>query len=82
MSNLLGGSRKKFEYLRTQRSGTKGALRYMIGEQKDNLSSLIKKKLVEAKSKKENDTVGKQLIENKLKMIVKSVKRQGNILKK
>lgn len=82
MSNLLGGSRKKFEYLRTQRSGTKGALRYMIGEQKDNLSSLIKKKLVEAKSKKENDTVGKQLIENKLKMIVKSVKRQENILKK
>jgi hypothetical protein len=82
MSNLLGGSRKKFKFLRTQRSGPEGALRFMIGEQKNNLNSLIKKKLFEAKAKKEDDIIGKQLIENKLKMIVKSVRRQENILKK
>ena len=82
MSNLLGGSRKKFEYLKANRSGTDGALRFMLGEQKNNLNSLIKKKLVEAKTKKENDTIGKQLIENRLKMIVESIKKQGNIVEK
>jgi hypothetical protein len=82
MSNLLGGSRKKFEYLKANRSGTDGALRFMLGEQKNNLNSLIKKKLVEAKTKKENDTIGKQLIENRLKMIVESIKKQGNIIEK
>ena len=82
ISNILGGSRKKFEYLKANRSGTEGALRFMLGEQKNNLSSLIKKKLVEAKTKKENDTIGKQLIENRLKMIVESIKKQGNIVEK
>ena len=82
MSNLLGGSRKKFQYLKANRSGTDGALRFMLGEQKNNLNSLIKKKLVEAKAKKENDTIGKQLIENRLKMIVESIKKQGNIVEK
>ena len=82
MSNLLGGSRKKFEYLKANRSGTKGALRFFLGEEKNNLNSLIKKKLVEAKSKKEDDLIGKQLIENRLKMIVDSVKKKENNLEK
>ena len=82
MSNLLGGSRKKFEFLRTQRAGTQGSLRFMLGEQKNTLNSLIKKKLFEAKEKKEDNTIGKQLIENRLKMIVESIKKQGNIIEK
>ena len=79
---LAGGAKNKYDFLNRRRSGPSGELKFLVGEQKDNLSSLIKKKLVEAKTKKETDTVGKQLIENKLKMIVKSVRRQGNILKK
>jgi hypothetical protein len=77
-----GGSRKKFEFLRTQRAGTQGSLRFMLGEQKNTLNSLIKKKLFEAKEKKEDNTIGKQLIENRLKMIVESIKKQGNIIEK
>jgi hypothetical protein len=82
ISDVLGGSRSKFDYLMTRRAGTQGSLRFMLGEQKNNLNSLIKKKLVEAKTKKENDTIGKQLIENRLKMIVESIKKQGNIVEK
>jgi hypothetical protein len=58
ISDVLGGSRSKFDYLMTRRAGTQGSLRFMLGEQKNNLNSLIKKKLVEAKTKKENDTIG------------------------
>jgi peptidoglycan hydrolase-like protein with peptidoglycan-binding domain len=79
---FAGGAKKKYDFLNRRRSGPSGELQFMIGEQKNNLNSLIKKKLFEAKEKKENNTLEKQLIENKLKMIVKSVKREGNILKK
>jgi peptidoglycan hydrolase-like protein with peptidoglycan-binding domain len=79
---FAGGAKKKYDFLNRRRSGPSGELQFMIGEQKNNLNSLIKKKLFEAKAKKENNTLEKQLIENKLKTIVKSVKREGNILKK
>jgi hypothetical protein len=79
---LAGGAKNKYDFLNRRRSGPSGELQFLVGEQKNNLNSLIKKKLFEAKAKKENNTLEKQLIENKLKTIVKSVKREGNILKK
>jgi peptidoglycan hydrolase-like protein with peptidoglycan-binding domain len=82
VSDVLGGSRSKFDYLKSQRAGTEGSLRFMLGEQKNNLNTIIKKKLVEAKTKKENDFIEKKLIENRLKMIVESIKKQENIVEK
>ncbi len=82
MGGLFGGSKSKFDYLMTQRAGTDGSLRFMLGEQKNNLNTIIKKKLVEAKTKKENDFIEKKLIENRLKMIVESIKKQENIVEK
>ena len=82
MGGLFGGSKSKFDYLMTQRAGTEGSLRFMLKEGKDKLSSLIKKKLVETKTKKEEETIGKTIIENRLKMIVESIKKQENIVEK
>jgi hypothetical protein len=82
VGGLFGGSKSKFDKLMSQRAGTKGSLRFALGEQKNYLNTIIKKKLVETKTKKENEVIEKQLVENRLKMIVESIKKQENIVEK
>jgi hypothetical protein len=75
--SFLGGSAKeKYEELKGRKYGPTGASRFNLSE---NLNSLIKKKLLTIKEQKDNNKIIKKIVENRLGMIVESIKKNKNI---
>lgn len=74
---FLGGSAKdKYEELKSKKHGPNGVMKFNLSE---NLNSLIKKKLTSLKEQKENNKIVKNIVENRLRMIVESAKKNKNI---
>ena len=75
-SFLSGGAKEKYEELKGRKYGPTGVSRFNLSE---NLNSLIKKKLLTIKEQKDNNKIIKKIVENRLGMIVESIKKNKNI---
>ena len=73
---LGGGAKAKYEELKAKPHGPNGVMKFNLSE---NLNSLIKKKLTSLKEQKENNKIVKNIVENRLRMIVESAKKNKNI---
>jgi len=73
---LGGGAKDKYEELKSKKHGPNGVMKFNLSE---NLNSLIKKKLISLKEQKENNKIVKNIVENRLRMIVESAKKDKNI---
>jgi peptidoglycan hydrolase-like protein with peptidoglycan-binding domain len=73
---LGGGAKEKYEELKSKKHGPNGVMKFNLSE---NLNSLIKKKLLTIKEQKDNNKIIKKIVENRLGMIVESIKKNKNI---
>jgi peptidoglycan hydrolase-like protein with peptidoglycan-binding domain len=73
---LGGGAKDKYEELKSKKHGPNGVMKFNLSE---NLNSLIKKKLISLKEQKENNKIVKNIVDNRLRMIVESAKKDKNI---
>jgi hypothetical protein len=73
---LGGGAKEKYEELKSKKHGPTGVMKFNLSE---NLNSIIKKKLLNIKEQKDNNKIVKNIVENRLGMIVESIKKNKNI---